>query len=246
MARVIRALSRTLRSPYPRCPVPRQSLTEICLQKKQLHTFLFNPNSLISTRNYVSEMRKSAFEGNILRLIRSEIKYELEQDPPRQSITKFGSFTVDDRPGEQWISLNRKFGRTEDIKIEATMFDDSIPVPKSVGDMGEDVQLHITFIVNISKGDDGEVMEIMCSAWPDSIEITKLYIHQHGKMLAEPYLGPEFKELDDELQNSLYDFLEERGINDELAVFLHQYMKNKDKTEFIKWMETVKSYIEKK
>lgn len=73
------------------------------------------------------------------------------------------------------------------------MFDDSIPVPKSVGDMGEDVQLHITFIVNISKGDDGEVMEIMCSAWPDSIEITKLYIHQHGKMLAEPYLGPEFK-----------------------------------------------------
>jgi complement component 1 Q subcomponent-binding protein len=51
--------------------------------------------------------------------------------------------------------------------------------------------------------------------------------------------------LDDELQESLYEFLEARGINDELAVFLHKYMKNKDKTEFFGWMETVKSFIEK-
>lgn len=55
-----------------------------------------------------------------------------------------------------------------------------------------------------------------------------------------------FRDLDDELQNSLYEFLEVRGINDELAVFLHEYMKNKDKIEFIRWMETVKTFIEKK
>ncbi|KAL6559772.1 hypothetical protein OROGR_004889 [Orobanche gracilis] len=35
-----------------------------------------------STRNYVSDMRKSAFEGNILRLIRNEIQYELDRSPP--------------------------------------------------------------------------------------------------------------------------------------------------------------------
>lgn len=54
------------------------------------------------------------------------------------------------------------------------------------------------------------------------------------------------RELDDELQNSLYEFLEARGVNDDLAVFLHGFMKNKDKTEFIRWMGTVKSFIEKK
>lgn len=54
------------------------------------------------------------------------------------------------------------------------------------------------------------------------------------------------RELDDELQDALYDFLEERGVDDELAVFLHQYMENKDKTEFIKWMNTVKHFVEKK
>lgn len=50
--------------------------------------------------------------------------------------------------------------------------------------------------------------------------------------------------MEDELQDSLYRFLEERGISDDLGEFLHRYMKNKDKAEYIRWMETVKSYIE--
>ncbi|KAM7254180.1 hypothetical protein ACFE04_031862 [Oxalis oulophora] len=176
-------------------------------------------------------MRKSAFEGNILRLLRNEIQYELESSPPKQVVllivigsiqeivfsncgyigeyilmisdhcavygiesppSKYGNFTITDRPGESWIRLTGKY------------------------------------------------------AWPDTLEITKLFIRKQDKMPAQPYVGPEFNEMDDEMQDSLYNFLEERGINDDLAVFLHAYMKNKDKTEFINWMGTVKTYIEKK
>jgi complement component 1 Q subcomponent-binding protein len=31
-----------------------------------------------------------------------------------------------------------------------------------------------------------------------------------------------------------------------MAIFLHEYIRNKGKTEFIRWMGTVKSYIESK
>lgn len=55
-----------------------------------------------------------------------------------------------------------------------------------------------------------------------------------------------YRELDEELQDSLYEFLEDRGIDDEMAVFLHEYVKNKDRNEFIRWMGTVKTYIESK
>lgn len=55
-----------------------------------------------------------------------------------------------------------------------------------------------------------------------------------------------YRELDDELQDGLYDFLDARGIDNKLATYLHQYMKHKDKTELIGWMEKVKSFIEKK
>ncbi|XWS19143.1 hypothetical protein CRYUN_Cryun32bG0106700 [Craigia yunnanensis] len=230
MACLIQPLRKTLSSP---------SLKTLLL----LHQHP-KPTSLFTSRNYISDKQKSAFQGNILRLLGNEIQYEHERCLPKQPITRFNSFMVDDRPGEQWIRLKRKFGEKEDITIEATMFDGSFPVSTSAK-VWDDVQLHITFIVNISKGDDN-VLEIMCSAWPDAIEIKKLFVRGHNRTPDQPYFGPEFKELDDELQDSLYEFLEERSINDELATFLHEYMKNKDKTEFIKWLGTVKSYIEKK
>ena len=111
-----------------------------------------------------------------------------------QPVTKFGSFIIDDRPGEQWIRLKRKYA-DEDIKVEVTMFDGAVPAPNSVGKggIGEEMQLHITLIVNISKGEGGNVLEIMCSAWPDTIEIKRLFIRSNDKMVAQPYAGPEFK-----------------------------------------------------
>lgn len=109
-----------------------------------------------------------------------------------QPVAKFDSFTVDDRPGEQWIRLEKKFG-DEDIKVEVTMFDGAIPASKSggSGSIGNEVQLHVSLIVNITKG--GDVFEIMCSAWPDSIEINRLFIRHGNKIPAQPYTGPGFK-----------------------------------------------------
>ncbi|XP_057968945.1 uncharacterized protein At2g39795, mitochondrial [Malania oleifera] len=242
MARVFRPIRRAFLS------LP--STSETLLGQNLLNPYLNTQNLILHTlcqnRSYIAEMRKSAFEGNILRLIRNEIEFELERSSPKQPVSEFNCYAVDDRPGEQWIRLKRNFGDEEKIKIEVTMFDGSVPAPKSgQGAIEEEVQLHITFIVDICKGDGGDVMEFMCSAWPDSIEIQKVFMHGHNQMPTQPYMGPKFKELDDELQDALYDFLETRGINDDLAVFLHEYMKNKDKTEFIRWLGNVKSYIEK-
>ncbi|KAI3455255.1 hypothetical protein Pfo_011918 [Paulownia fortunei] len=193
-------------------------------QSKPINHFLKS-----STRNYVSEMRKTAFEGNILRLIRNEIQYELDRSPPF----------------EQWIRLTRKFGENEEIKIEVTMIDGSLPVKKN-DDTSEDVKLHITLIIDVFKGEDSDILEFVCSAWSDSIEIRNVFTRGHDRIKDQPYMGPKFKELDDELQDSLYDFLEARGIDDKLAEFLHLYMRNKDKNEYLRWMENVKSFIQKK
>lgn len=44
-----------------------------------------NPYVFLKTlRHYISDMRRSAFEGNILRLLRNEIRYELDRSPPVQ------------------------------------------------------------------------------------------------------------------------------------------------------------------
>lgn len=99
---------------------------------------------------------------------------------------------MEDRPGEQWITLRGKFGENETIKIEATMFDGSVVVPKSGDDStAEDVRLHISLLVDISKGEDCD-LEFVCSSWPDHIEIQKVYIFRRDGSLKWPYMGPNF------------------------------------------------------
>lgn len=54
-----------------------------------------------------------------------------------------------------------------------------------------------------------------------------------------------YRKLDAKIQKELKEYLEARGVNDELSVFLHEYMMNKDRTELIQWFGDVKSFVEK-
>ncbi|KAI8568088.1 hypothetical protein RHMOL_Rhmol02G0170200 [Rhododendron molle] len=115
-----------------------------------------------------------------------------------QPVPEFNSFSVDERPGEQWIMLNKNFGENEKIKVEVTMFDGSVPIKKN---------------------------------WKISSTYPLFFLAPGNWMMSCKIRS---------------EFLEARGVNDALAVFLHGCMKHQDKTEFIQWMGTVKSFIEKK
>lgn len=111
-----------------------------------------------------------------------------------QPVTEFNSLIVQDRPGEQWITMRGKFGDTEDIKIEVTMFDGYEVIPKLGDDSsGENLRLHISLLVDISKGDGCSDMEFVCSAWPDSLEVQKVYVFQRDGIPAKRYIGPDFR-----------------------------------------------------
>ncbi|XP_020090958.1 uncharacterized protein At2g39795, mitochondrial-like [Ananas comosus] len=210
-------------------------------------------SSSSSSRSYISEMRRSAFKENLLRILRTEIAYESESRPPNPAAAaaaRFDLFSVDDRPGEQWIRLVRKRrGGEEEVKIDATMFDGAAPAKRSGGAVEDgDARLHISLLVEVSKGEEGSgsVLQFVCSAWPDSVDVEKVFpVRRCGPAPIRPYTGPDFKELDEEMQEAVRDYLEERGVNDELAAFLHDSMANKDRTELLRWLKNVESYVKK-
>ncbi|KAJ9167676.1 hypothetical protein P3X46_019290 [Hevea brasiliensis] len=81
----------------------------------------------------------------------------------------------------------------------STMFDGYESVPNSGEDSsGKDVCFHISVLVEISKR--VAAMHWSLCAW----------------------------NLNPELQQRFREFLEARGVNDKLSVFLHEYMMNKD------------------
>ncbi|KAI3901298.1 hypothetical protein MKW92_053234 [Papaver armeniacum] len=155
-------------------------------------------------------------------------------ETPKSPVTTLGSFTVEDRPGEQWIRLRRNYGE-EDIQIESTMFDGICPAPKiSDDDTDDDADRNI-----ISKGENDSVLQFVCFAWPDCLEIQNVFVLRHDGTVVN---ATQDKILSPEFASGIPGC---KGVSEELAVSLHEYMKNKDKIERIQWMGNVRSFIEK-
>lgn len=101
---------------------------------------------------------------------------------------EYKHFSVDDIPGEKWVTLRRKFGENEDIKIEATMFDKSVPESKS--SLTNARHLRIGLVISIIKEGSSNELEISCWAWPNSIQIDRLGTRKLGQ---NSYFSPYFK-----------------------------------------------------
>jgi len=57
------------------------------------------------------------------------------------------------------------------------------------------------------------------------------------------YTGPPFNNLDEDLQILLEKYLEERGINTRLALFIPDYIDHKEQKEYIRWLNNVKNFV---
>lgn len=58
------------------------------------------------------------------------------------------------------------------------------------------------------------------------------------------YPGPPFGTLDEDLQLLMEQYLDERGINSALALFVPEYMDMKEQREYLAWLGNVKGFVE--
>jgi complement component 1 Q subcomponent-binding protein len=62
---------------------------------------------------------------------------------------------------------------------------------------------------------------------------------------AQGYGGPPWQQLDEEFQLLMERYLEERGINTALAMFIPDYAELKEQKEYINWLKNLKSFVDK-
>ncbi|KAI9883235.1 MAG: hypothetical protein M1823_004994 [Watsoniomyces obsoletus] len=60
----------------------------------------------------------------------------------------------------------------------------------------------------------------------------------------EMYLGPPFANLDEDLQVLFERYLDERGVNTALALFVPDYVDYKEQKEYLRWLADVKSFVD--
>ena len=57
------------------------------------------------------------------------------------------------------------------------------------------------------------------------------------------YIGPDFTTLDERIQQSLMDYFDGYGIDEQLAAFVECMSLDKDQRMYMKWLSSVKNFI---
>jgi len=130
---------------------------------------------------------------------------------------------------------------------------------KSNEDVAEDEEVYppsapTLFSVLVSKGSAG-TLTFNCFIQDGQIQISQVIFNGDSKMaLADTadadynrtnvYPGPNIEDLDEGLQDQLYDYLLERlGDEGELSAFIPTYIEYKEQAEYVNWLEDLEKFL---
>lgn len=57
------------------------------------------------------------------------------------------------------------------------------------------------------------------------------------------YRGPDFDDLDMAVQNAFYNYLDDRGINDDFSARIAEFCEAKEQTEYTRWLKNVRDFV---
>ncbi|XP_062190343.1 uncharacterized protein At2g39795, mitochondrial-like [Phragmites australis] len=205
---------------------------------------------------------KPSSDAELLSIIDSEIKFAEDCDDHDrvEAIPDNFPFKISDEKGMNAITLKRTY-QGEQIEVLVHMpslvtgdepdHDQDGEDTDKEGDENKDdegekpPQSSVPLTVTVSKG-DGPTLEFTCTAYPDEVIIDSLSVSQltgdeEKDLIA--YEGPDFNDLDENLQRAFHKYLELRGITPMTTNFLHEYMINKDSREYLLWLTKLKDFF---
>ncbi|KAK5129496.1 hypothetical protein LTR08_003219 [Meristemomyces frigidus] len=93
--------------------------------------------------------------------------------------------------------------------------------------------------------DNGAFTIQSVSHLPDSKHQNTLSASELLREVSETlYTGPPFQQLDEEVQSLMETYLDVRGINTALALFVPEYIDVKEQREYLGWLGRVRSFVE--
>jgi len=173
-----------------------------------------------------------------------------------------GVWNIDDIAGHDEVALTREFG-DEKIRMLFSIADiDSPAEPEFTAEEGEaasetesqDASFPIRTSVTVTKlgkgalsidaiVQDGAFIVDNISFYKDETLANDVTSEADWKRRGL-YIGPQFDHLDVNVQELFERYLEERGINSSLALFIPEYAEYKEQKEYVKWLERVKTFID--
>jgi complement component 1 Q subcomponent-binding protein len=164
-------------------------------------------------------------------------------------------FAITDEPGTAEVKLTRKY-KAEEIEVAFHCQDENSEYsephdeeyPEVEVEEGEDPMPDasggLDFTITIKK--NGNTMEYFCNAGT-SLNITQMKFIPSGasdSVQDSLYRGPDFENLDETLQESIFAHLAERGIAEDMSFFICSYARDKEEREYQAWMKKLMKFVE--
>lgn len=215
--------------------------------------------------------RASSLSEALLR----EMKHENEAYEP-SDVARRGPptpFTVNETDGDAEVSLSRTYGEDEEVHVTFvaqeepydenededdsydSTDDDSFDSEDSEeyddeDDENDEDKISIDFNVVVSKSsDESKHLEFDCVTDGEFVEIKSVIFEEYDDetpLMGTPYSGPNFEDLEETVQDKFYEYLEERGINSDLANYIVEAHLDKEQREYTNWLEKVATFVKTK
>ena len=107
----------------------------------------------------------------------------------------------------------------------------------------EDLEATVDLTVDITKKDSTLTFHMTAVEEGDFLVNEVQFAPRNPDDMTVTYLGPKFDDLAEELQDSFADYLEDRGLTEGLNDFIHEYAQWKEQSEYMRWLENVKKFL---
>ncbi|KAH9962824.1 mitochondrial glycoprotein [Russula dissimulans] len=205
-------------------------------------------------------------DGSVSAKIAEELSYEkeaiIEEEP--ESVKEFknaGIWTIEDLPGNDEVTLQRKFGNEHirlifsisDLQGADDNFDPSEGEESIPADAENSYPLRCSLTITKPSVPGALSIDAVCQEGAFALENVSFYNETKlaTDLTAEAdwkrrglFIGPQFETLDLGLQEELEKFLQERGINESLALFIPEYAQFKEQKEYVDWLGKVKNFVD--
>eukprot|EP00612_Vaucheria_litorea_P000364 CAMPEP_0171453692 /NCGR_PEP_ID=MMETSP0945-20130129/1291_1 /TAXON_ID=109269 /ORGANISM="Vaucheria litorea, Strain CCMP2940" /LENGTH=228 /DNA_ID=CAMNT_0011978595 /DNA_START=133 /DNA_END=819 /DNA_ORIENTATION=+ len=160
-------------------------------------------------------------------------------------------FEIIDLTGQASVKLTKKVNEDESITVEFNVLnetnDDKSMDFEGEGEENDDDSVAI-FEFNVTVNKNGNLLKFACNAG-DNIHIRNIDYYPVGSpdpsnlAFDNIYHGPEFDELEPDLQETFHTYLQDKGIGKDMAEFICMYSDMKEQKEYVKWLQNVRNFV---
>merc|ERR1719343_916431 len=185
--------------------------------------------------------------SKVVKTLEAEIQHEQDQyEQPKEvkAFLKKTKFKFADAEGDVNLALEQVVDdRT--VRVEWQLSAPSLP-DEEEGSFGDEAT-EFCVTVEDKSGNSGVTFYCSTQAGEDHrfvIGNVKAWNSPEEKERASAYNGPDFEDVDEQLQEAMDDYLAEVGVNSDVCDFIDVMATDKEQREYVRWLKTSKAFLE--